>query len=237
MGGCIGLPERRGSASGSGFSESSLTPTNKNKPLKQDKIKWKSDIPLSEYQIKKKREEFWDTAPAFEGKAEIWAALKAAAEAINREDYVMAQAILDGAGISLPGGSLVECYDELGTRYSIPVYCLSWPVNLITDTGRDSPADFSEPVISTPQDVRVKIRVSTTGEDVRLSLSTIETVASGKIKLSQNTKLPEQCRQRWFFGGKLLSNRTRIGEVNIPNNHVIQCIINTPDIAHTTTTG
>ena len=29
-----------------------------------------------EYQLKRKREEYWDTAPAFEGKAEIWAALK-----------------------------------------------------------------------------------------------------------------------------------------------------------------
>ena len=33
-------------------------------------------------------------------------------------------------------GSLVECYDELGTRYSIPVYCLSWPINLINEADR-----------------------------------------------------------------------------------------------------
>jgi hypothetical protein len=38
------------------------------------------------------------------GKPEIWAALKAAAEAVGREDYAMGQAILDGAGVSLPGG-------------------------------------------------------------------------------------------------------------------------------------
>ena len=31
-------------------------------------------------------------------------------------DLALAQAILDGAGISLPGGSLSECYDEWGTR-------------------------------------------------------------------------------------------------------------------------
>ena len=43
----IGIPERRGSGSGSGYSESSLSPTNKNKPLKGEKIKWKSDIPLT----------------------------------------------------------------------------------------------------------------------------------------------------------------------------------------------
>ena len=67
-------------------------------------------------------------------------------------------AILDGACISMPNGSLVECYDELGTRYAIPVYCLSYPINIVfggdsvsvedySDTdGRDSPADESEPV-------------------------------------------------------------------------------------------
>ena len=42
-------------------------------------------------------------------------------------------------------GSLVEAYDEWGTRYSIPVYCLSNPLNLLTNSDRDSPAEFSEP--------------------------------------------------------------------------------------------
>ena len=36
---------------------------------------------LTEAQLRSKREEFWDTAPAFEGKTEIWAALKAAVDA------------------------------------------------------------------------------------------------------------------------------------------------------------
>ena len=67
-------------------------------------------------------------------------------------------AILDGACISLPNGSLVECYDELGARYAIPVYCLSYPINIVfgrdngstecstSEDGRDTPADESEPV-------------------------------------------------------------------------------------------
>jgi hypothetical protein len=107
MGGCVGSPGggRRGSASPSGLSDSSLYPATKNKPLRSGgAARWKSDVPLTEGQLRAKRDEFWDTAPAFEGKAEIWAALKAAAEAAGREDLAMAQAILDGAGISLPGG-------------------------------------------------------------------------------------------------------------------------------------
>ena len=38
--------------------------------------------------MRSKRDEFWDTAPAFEGKTEIWAALKAAVDAATREDQV-----------------------------------------------------------------------------------------------------------------------------------------------------
>ena len=51
-----------------------------------------------------------------EGKTEIWVALKAAVDAMFKDDIPLAQAILDGAGVSLPGGSLCECYDEWGTR-------------------------------------------------------------------------------------------------------------------------
>lgn len=177
--------------------------TTKNRRLKHDKIKWRSDIPLTEGQLKSKRDEFWDTAPAFEGKTEIWAALKAAVQAAStqeNEDFALAQAILDGAGVSLPHGSLVECYDELGTRYAIPVYCLSYPINIVVDSDRDSPAEFSEPIVNgsgskagsakqqqlesqllqpapTGQDLKVKVRVGLTGSDIRLVVNT------GKILL------------------------------------------------------
>ena len=78
----------------------------KNQPLKSDRPKWKSDIPLTESQLRSKREEFWDTAPAFEGRKEIWDALKAAAYALETMDHALAQAIIDGASISLPNGKV-----------------------------------------------------------------------------------------------------------------------------------
>ena len=103
----------RGSRRPSAFSDSTSSglhggTATKNRPLRHEKIRWKSDIPLTDGQLKSKRDEFWDTAPAFEGKVEIWNALKAAAEAAEADDFDLAQAILDGAGISLPNGSLVR---------------------------------------------------------------------------------------------------------------------------------
>ncbi len=39
--------------------------------------------------------------------------------------------VINCANISLPHGTLLDCYDELGTRYQLPVYVLSPPTNLI----------------------------------------------------------------------------------------------------------
>jgi len=81
-----------------------------NKPLKHRRPKWKSDVRLTEAQLQQKRDEFWDTAPAFDGRAEIWDALKASVQALESGDHQLAQAILDGAGISLPNGTAYLFY-------------------------------------------------------------------------------------------------------------------------------
>ncbi|VDN98014.1 unnamed protein product [Rodentolepis nana] len=78
----------------------------KNQPLKRGATRWISSQPIYASQLRQKREEFWDTAPAFEGRQEIWDALKCAAEAAERGDHEMAQAIIDSANIILPTGEL-----------------------------------------------------------------------------------------------------------------------------------
>lgn len=85
-------------------SHTSSASPGRNEPLKKDKLKWKSDYPMTEGQLRSKRDEFWDTAPAFEGRKEIWDALKAAAVALECSDHELAQAIVDGANITLPHG-------------------------------------------------------------------------------------------------------------------------------------
>jgi len=257
MGLCVGTERRSGSRRPSAFSDSTSSSnggegrgsgsSTKNRPLRHEKIRWKSDIPLTEGQLKSKRDEFWDTAPAFDGKQEIWNALKAAVEATEtNNDYDLAQAILDGAGVSMPNGSLVECYDELGTRYAIPVYCLSMPINLVTlvhddavdSSGRigekgfhpDTPAHESEPVIEGGDlgpEVKLKIRISLTESDCRIVMHSGQTIAAAKKKLTgQVDKMVDPSRQRWYFGGKLLSDKMRISDCNIPPGHVIQCVVN-----------
>lgn len=82
----------------------------RNEPLKKERPKWKSEYPMTEGQLRSKRDEFWDTAPAFDGRKEIWDALRAAALAAECNDLELAQAIVDGACITLPHGmNAPEC--------------------------------------------------------------------------------------------------------------------------------
>lgn len=105
--------------------------TLKNKPLKRTlhKESVKIEPNWSAEDLEKQRQAFWHTAPAYDGREEIWLALKAAVAAIQAPtpDYEHAQILLDSAGVSLPHGSLEDCYDELGTRYSIPIWVISTP--------------------------------------------------------------------------------------------------------------
>jgi len=73
-------------------------------PLKREEIKWRSEVPITMGQLHSKRDEFWETAPVFEGRREIWDALKAAAAAAEDSDFSLAQAIIDGANIYIPHG-------------------------------------------------------------------------------------------------------------------------------------
>lgn len=40
------------------------------------------------------------------------------------------------------------------------------------------------------------------------------------------------CCQRWFYGGKLLSDRLLIEEANIQNGYIIQVVVNTEHPNH-----
>ncbi|KAL7211577.1 hypothetical protein ACSBR2_014438 [Camellia fascicularis] len=91
---------------------------------------WKHLEPITRAQLKQLREEFWDTAPHYGGRKEIWDALRAAAEA----DLTLAQAIVDSAGVIVQAPDLTICYDERGAKYELPKFVLSEPSNLIHDS-------------------------------------------------------------------------------------------------------
>ncbi|XP_071544023.1 ubiquitin domain-containing protein 1 isoform X2 [Panulirus ornatus] len=223
MGGCVGTAREGSASSRTSSGERSTSLRGKNVPLRHERIRWKSDMPLTEGQIRSKRDEFWDTAPAFEGRREIWDALKAAALAVENHDYDLAQAIIDGANITLPNGALTDCYDELGTRYQLPVYCLSYPLNILQRSPDKDGENETEASVEGEENV-LKIRLSTTSKDVKLTVRSTDTIATAKRKLDMQEDL-NGSRQRWFYSGKLLGDRLLVCECNIQHSFIVQAII------------
>lgn len=227
MGGCIGSNRENGPSSG----ESSEA-AGRNQPLKPEKPKWKSEVPLTDGQLRSKRDEFWDTAPAFEGRKEIWDALKAAAYALETGDHSLAQAIIDGANISLPHGTLMDSYDELGNRYQLPVYVLSAPTNLIEDISESEAGGDSENQ-SPGLEIPIKFRISSSNKDLKLYVRTTDTVLKLKKRICDEMGIEPQ-RQRWFFAGRLLGDKLRVEDAKIPKSYVVQVIVS-PEIGDKTT--
>lgn len=210
----------------------------RSEPLKKDRPKWKSEYPMTEGQLRGKRDEFWDTAPAFDGRKEIWDALRAAAMAAESNDLVLAQAIVDGACITLPHGSLTESYDELGNRYQLPAYTLVPPINLISEAPKEGvapkeeeapepPAQQSAPPPPPPplkQEFQLRIRLST-GKDMRLTASMADSISQLKKQLEGQEDI-DVAHQRWFFSGKLLTDKTRLQDTKIQKDFVVQVLVN-----------
>jgi hypothetical protein len=84
-------------------------------------------------QLDRERAEFFETRVT--GRPEIWAAISSVVSLVRSGDLVLAQSIIDAAGITLPTGDLCEgCYDEQGVLYRIPQCVLSDPENMVTSS-------------------------------------------------------------------------------------------------------
>lgn len=110
---------------------------------------WTSRPQLTREEVMRKREEYYDTRVT--GRKEIWNVLRLAVEAMENGDMATAQEIINASGITIPTGkqyrrfrldkmllmftgigNLIHgAYDELGTRYELPEYCVSVPRNMI----------------------------------------------------------------------------------------------------------
>ncbi|CAO2586389.1 Ubiquitin domain-containing protein 2 [Lemmus lemmus] len=130
---------------------------------------------MTDGQLRNKRDEFWDTAPAFEGRKEVWDALKAAAHAFESNDHELAQAIIDGANVTLPQDALTECYNELGHQRQLPVYCLAPPINMIEEKSGIETLDIPELPPNSGHESQLRLHLST-GKDLKLVVRSTDTV-------------------------------------------------------------
>ncbi len=85
----------------------------------------------------------------------------------------------------------------------------------------------------------MQVRLST-GKDLRLSASMADTIGQLKKQLQAQDDI-DAAHQRWFFSGKLLTDKTRLQDTKIQKDFVIQVIVNpqalqAPKLSPTTTT-
>lgn len=66
---------------------------------------------------------------------------------------------------------------------------------------------------------------SSLGKDVRLTASMADTIAELKKLLEEQEEI-DVSRQRWFFSGKLLTDKTRLQDTKIQKEFVVQVIVN-----------
>ncbi|NWT73437.1 UBTD2 protein, partial [Prunella himalayana] len=198
----------------------------RNQPLKKEKPKWKSDYPMTDGQLRSKRDEFWDTAPAFEGRKEIWDALKAAAHAFESNDHELAQAIIDGANITLPHGALTECYDEKKNRYQLPVYCLAPPKKKIEEKGDLETLDIKKNPPNSGHECQLRLKKNT-GKDLKLLVRSMKKKYHMKRRLHA-VEGKKKGSQRWFFSGRPLKKKMKLEELKIPKDYKKKVIVSQP---------
>ncbi|KAJ2513263.1 hypothetical protein H4217_006429, partial [Coemansia sp. RSA 1939] len=140
--------------------------------------RWNSEQRMTRSGLERQRNEFWETAPYYGGRKEIWQALRVASESTT--DTQLASAILDSIGVTVPTGRFVDgAYDDRGVCYRVPQYCINEPANLAeTDDGWSgkSAAESSVSVSASrreqqqQQKQRVVVRLCA-GGDVELALA------------------------------------------------------------------
>lgn len=192
--------------------------------LRRDLPKWTSETAITQGALKSKRDEFWETAPKYEGKKEIWDALKAAASAMENGEFGLASVIIETAGIKVQNGSLSETFDEMGHKYQLPLYCLSKPENLIKENQNISKNDENEDQTRKGPEVTLRIRISDQNEKTS-DFVVYEEDTIFKCKQIAAEKFSIIGSQRWFCRGRILSDSITIRQCKIPINFVIQIIV------------
>ena len=122
----------------------------------------------------------------------------------------------------------MDCYDELGNRYQLPVYVLSAPINLLREGSEPDPAAHGDEVNTAPPvgpsiEVPIKLLLST-GKHVRLTVHSTDTIGAVKRQVQAAASVDAR-RLRIFFAGKQLLDRQRISDAKIHRGYTLQVVV------------
>ena len=121
-------------------------------------------------------------------------------------------------------GSLTEAYDELGNNYKVPLYCINKPANLVRNENvSNNDNEDEEKDIPTGEAFPVKFRLST-GKELKLQVYPSDTIFKLK-KILYKREGVTVVRQRWFYSGRLLTDKMTVQDVKIVKGYVVQIIV------------
>lgn len=169
---------------------------------------WEADV--TRLELTQERERFW--ASRMEGSRSVWLLLRQAVEA----DHLSAAMILQTGHVAVQNGSMALCVDSRGSRYELPPFVLTDPMQFSEDKetmSRKAGNNKPEPIKS----IEVKLRSMTTQKDQVVSVRNDQTV--GEVK----ALLPDKgCRL--FFGGKEMKDGEQLLEYRIRSGMVVQML-------------
>ncbi|RKP24293.1 hypothetical protein SYNPS1DRAFT_29943 [Syncephalis pseudoplumigaleata] len=153
-------------------------------PLLHDRPEWTAPEPMTQADLDAQRAAFWETAPTYEGRLEVWQALQLVCQPDT--DHATAQVILDSVGASLPTGRLADgVFDSLGNRYRIPDYCLSAPTNLVAAPAPSAATESERAVVITTRPASSGDAAKPTAEAGAAVVAASDTAEAGRaIKLT-----------------------------------------------------
>ena len=123
----------------------------------------------------------------------------------------------------------MDCYDELGARYQLPVYVLSPPSNLVEDSSEHTNRSLEEldSPVNQGSEVTLKLRLSTHQKDVKLTVRTTDSVYKVKKMIHEREGI-DPSHQKWCFGGRILSDKLKLEEAKLPKGCLVQVLVCEP---------
>lgn len=115
-----------------------------NKQLQTLFPNWTAEESVNKSFLDEQRELFWSRCMKYGGKESIWKLLQQICEmednAINLEK---AKSVFCNKNIKLSCGLITHAIDDQGYQYTVPLYCCSYPINMIDDVQKDEQSSQS----------------------------------------------------------------------------------------------
>ncbi|KAJ4354812.1 hypothetical protein N0V95_003497 [Ascochyta clinopodiicola] len=185
--------------------------------------------------LHKERADWWDTRVT--GSSEVWACLRVASEALQTGDVATAQGLIDALGCTCPNGQLWGgVYDDRGTLYKVPEWLIIEPAGIVEEDMLASAAEgntditneVDEQGLGPDQDFDVRVRISSTSQDCRISVRRRETIASIREKLKTQANLDPDERIRIAYGGRIYADHEILetnGFWSYENDYILTCYV------------